>query len=204
MKLPKYDEANLVRKAKAGVKWAIAEIVEQHSQRIYNLALRLMQNQEDAEDVLQETFLIFIDKIHSFEEKSSIGTWLYRIGTNVALGKFRSKSHIDQDVSIHDPEFDSLKGYEIRNWPHHPEKEMDPESFNACLKKALEALSEEYRIVFVLRDLEGLSTRETADILNISVSNVKVRLMRSRLFLRDQLAKKLKCVERSSYENTRS
>jgi len=201
LKLPKYDEAQVVKKAKAGDQWAIAEIVEQHSRRIYNLALRIMQNEEDAEDVLQETFLIFIDKIHSFEEKSSIGTWLYRIGTNVALGKFRGKSHIDPEVSIHDPEFDSLKGHEIRDWPNHPEKELDPDSFNACLKEALKSLSEEYRIVFVLRDLEGLSTRETANILNISVSNVKVRLMRSRLFLRDQLADKLKCVERNSYES---
>ena len=77
---------------------------------------------------------------------------------------------------------------------------MDPESFNECLKKALQTLSEDYRFVFVLRDLEGLSTKETAKLLKITESNVKVRLMRARLFLRDQLAKKLKCVERREYE----
>ncbi|MBC8346481.1 MAG: sigma-70 family RNA polymerase sigma factor [Candidatus Marinimicrobia bacterium] len=197
MKTPEYDETHLVEKAKAGDEWAIASIVEQQSHHIYNLALRLMQNQEDAEDVLQETFLIFIDKIQTFKGASSIGTWLYRIGTNVALGKLRAKDYIDRDISIHDPGFESLKGYEIRNWPDHPENELDPESFHSCLKKALKELSEDYRIVFVLRDLEGVSTNKTAEILNISVSNVKVRLMRARLFLRDQLAKKLKCVEKN-------
>jgi RNA polymerase sigma-70 factor, ECF subfamily len=195
-----YNEAHLVKKAKAGEQWAIAALVENHSSKVYNLALRLMQNQEDAEDVLQETFLVFMDKIHSFKGNASIGTWLYRIGTNVALGKLRVKDYIDRDISIHDPGFESLKGYEIRNWPDHPENELDPESFNECLKKELQTLSEDYRFVFVLRDLEGLSTKETAKLLKITESNVKVRLMRARLFLRDQLAKKLKCVERREYE----
>jgi len=190
------EETHLVEKAKAGDEWAITAIVKQQSQKIYNLALRLMQNQEDAEDVLQETFIIFINKIKSFNGESSVGTWLYRIGTNVALGKLRSKDYINWDISVPDSQFESLKGYEIRNWPDYPGDEMGPEAFHACLKKALKALPQDYRIVFVLRDLESISTKETADILNISVSNVKIRLMRSRLLLRDQLAKKLKCVER--------
>lgn len=182
--------------AKAGEKWAIAEIVSRESGRVYNLALKLLQNKEDAEDVLQETFLIFINKVQSFRGESSLSTWLFRVTTNVALNKMRAKELIDKDISIHDPDFESLKGYEIRNWPIHPEDEMDEKAFQDCLKVAMNALSEDYRIVFVLRDLEGMSTKETARLLNISESNVKIRLMRARLLLRDQLAIKLKCVEK--------
>lgn len=186
----------LVGKAKAGDKSAIASIVANESGRIFNLGLKLMQNVEDAEDILQETFLIFINKISTFKENSSIGTWLYRIATNVALGKLRAKELINKDISIHNTDFESLKGYEIRNWPHEPEKEMDADAFQDCLQMAMKTLPDDYRIVFVLRDLEGMSTKETARLLNISESNVKIRLMRGRLILRDQLAIKLKCVER--------
>lgn len=189
-------EIVLVGQAKAGDKSAIASIVENESGRIFNLGLKLMQNTEDAEDVLQETFLIFINKISTFKENSSIGTWLYRIATNVALGKLRAKELINKDISIHDTDFESLKGYEIRNWPYEPEKEMDVDAFQDCLQMAMKALPDDYRIVFVLRDFEGMSTKETARLLNISESNVKIRLMRGRLFLRDQLAIKLKCVEK--------
>lgn len=189
-------EIVLVGKAKAGDKSAIASIVANESGRIFNLGLKLMQNVEDAEDILQETFLIFINKISTFKENSSIGTWLYRIATNVALGKLRAKELINKDISIHDTDFESLKGYEIRNWPHEPEKEMDADAFQDCLQMAMKTLPDDYRIVFVLRDLEGMSTKETARLLNISESNVKIRLMRGRLILRDQLAIKLKCVER--------
>ncbi len=190
------DEAHLVKMAKTGDKWAIAEIVSRESGRVYNLALKLLRNKEDAEDVLQETFLIFMNKVQSYRGESSLSTWLFRVTTNVALSKMRAKELIDKDISIHDPDFESLKGYEIRNWPNHPENEMDKKAFSDCLTKALNRLSEDYRVVFVLRDLEGMSTKETSKILGISISNVKVRLMRARLLLRDQLAIKLKCVER--------
>lgn len=189
-------EAQLIATALDGDRLALSRLVETLSPKIYNLALRIMRNEEDAEDVLQETFIIMMNKLASFSQRSSLYTWLYRVATNVAMGKLREKKHVDQNVSVHDPEFESLRGYEIRNWPDHLEDELNQEGFDECLKKAMQDLSENYRAVFVLRDLEGLSTRETAEVLEISEGNVKVRLMRARLYLRDQLAHHLKCVER--------
>ncbi len=188
-------EAQLIRSAQNGDKAALAAIVNYHSPKIYNLGLRIMRNEEDAEDVLQETFIILMKKLDTFAGRSSLYTWLYRVATNVALGKIRERKHMDEDISIHDPEFESLRGYEIREFPAHLEDELDAEGFDDCLKKAMEELPENYRAVFVLRDLEGLSTKEAAKVLEISEANVKVRLMRARLYLRDQLAHHLKCVE---------
>lgn len=188
-------EDQLVGAARRGDEAALSRLVERYSPRIYNLARRIMRNREDAEDVLQETFLIMIKKLDTFSGKSSLYTWLYRIATNVALGKLREKKHIPPTVSIHDPEFEALRGYQIRHWPDHLEDRLKGEEFRACLNRALQELPENYRAVFILRDLEGLSIKESARVLGISAGNVKVQLMRARLFLRDQLAHHLKCVE---------
>ncbi|RMF06267.1 MAG: sigma-70 family RNA polymerase sigma factor [Candidatus Neomarinimicrobiota bacterium] len=192
------SESELIRRAKDGDQQAMSLLVERHSGRIYNLALRLMDNREDAEDVLQETFMILVQKLHTFSERSTLYTWLYRIATNVALGKLRQKKIVDDFVSVHDPDFEHVRGFDIKDWPDHLEEKIDEEEFRECLRKAMAVLPENYREVFVLRDLENLSTRETAKILDISEANVKVRLMRARLFLRDQLANHFQCVEGSS------
>ncbi len=188
-------EKQLIEKAKNGDKTAISELVHRYSSRIYSLALRIMRNEEDAEDVLQETFIIMIRKIHTFSGRSSFYTWLYRVAANVALGKLRQKKHIDSKVSIYESEFETLRGSGLHNWPDQLDSRINDKQFRECLKQAMVDLPENHRAVFVLRDLENLSTRETADILNISEANVKVRLMRARLFLRDQLMHHLKCME---------
>jgi RNA polymerase sigma-70 factor (ECF subfamily) len=188
-------ERELTTAAKDGDQNAIAQLVKEYSPKIYNLALRIMRNEEDAEDVLQETFLTMMRKLSSFRGESSLYTWLYRIGTNIALGKLREKKHMDTQIAVDGPEFDNLRGLEISDWPEHLEEKFDSETFQACLKQAMNDLPDHYRAVFVLRDLENMSTRESAKILDISEANVKVRLMRARLFLRDQIAFHLKCME---------
>lgn len=192
------EEKQLITDAKNGDQSAFAELVRIHSTRIYNLALRIMQNQEDAEDVLQETFITMIKKIHTFSEKSSLYTWLYRIASNIAYGKFREKKHMDPGAVPDELQIKPLKGYELHHWPDYLENELDNEAFRNCLMKALKELPEHYSSVFILRDLENQSTKSTAEILNISEANVKVRLMRARLFLRDQLLNHFKCVDRPS------
>ncbi len=189
------SESELIRLAKSGDNGAMSALVEQHSARIYSLARRLMENDEDAEDVLQETFVIMLNKLNTFSERSSLYTWLYRIATNVALGKLRQKKYVDNYVSVHDTEFEHVRGIDIVEWPDHLEEKVDEEEFRECLSKAMALLPENYREVFILRDLENLSTRETAKLLDISEANTKVRLMRARLFLRDQLANHFKCIE---------
>ncbi len=158
-----------------------------------------MKNEEDAEDVLQETFIIMLNKLNTFEGKSSLYTWLYRVATNVALGKLRKKKNIDDSRSYDKIEFENISSLEIADWPDHLSEEFDTEEFHKCLQRAMDELPDHYRAVFILRDLEGHSTRNTAKILEISEANVKVRLMRARLYLRDQLAYHLKCVNRGEY-----
>lgn len=187
-------ETDLVRRAQAGDRSALAELVRLYSPRIYSLALRIMRNSEDAEDVLQETFVLMMKKITQFSGRSGFYTWLYRVASNVALGKLREKKYSDKTISVDDPEFQYLQGSQLADWPDHLEEKLDDEQFRNCLSRAMEDLPEHYRAVFVIRDLENLSTRETAEVLKISEANVKIRLMRARLFLRDQLAHHLKCV----------
>lgn len=193
------SESVLISKAQKGDKKASSILVNQYSSRIYAVAFRLMQNEEDAEDVLQETFIIMLNKLHMFEGKSSLYTWLYRVATNVALGKLRKKKNIDDSRSNNNIEFENISSLEFADWPDHLAEEFDTEEFHKCLQKAMNELPDHYRAVFILRDLEGHSTRNTAKILEISEANVKVRLMRARLYLRDQLAYHLKCVDRGDY-----
>lgn len=194
------SESKLITLAQEGDKKAISQLVNKYSPRIYAIAFRLMQNEEDAEDVLQETFIIMIDKLHTFKGRSTLYTWLYRVATNVALGRLRKKKNIDDSVSYDKIEFENFSSLDNADWPDHLEEKFDSEEFRKCLDRALEELPDHYRAVFILRDLEGHSTRNTAKILEISEANVKVRLMRARLYLRDQMAYHLKCIDRGNYE----
>lgn len=193
------SEEKLIAAAQEGDKKAISQLVNKYSPRIYAIAFRLMQNEEDAEDVLQETFIIMINKLNTFKGKSTLYTWLYRVATNVALGKLRKKKNIDDSVSFDKIEFDNLNSLENADWPDHLDEEFDTEEFRKCLNRAMDELPDHYRMVFILRDLEGHSTRNTAKILEISEANVKVRLMRARLYLRDQMLYHLKCMQRGDY-----
>jgi len=193
------SEKTLIALAQKGNKKATSALVNKYSPRIYAIAFRLMQNEEDAEDVLQETFIIMINKLDTFEGKSTLYTWLYRVATNVALGKLRKKKNVDDSVSYDKVEFENLSTLDHAEWPDHLEEKFNTEEFRECLNKALEELPDHYRTVFILRDLEGHSTRNTAKILDISEANVKVRLMRARLYLRDQMLHHLKCIQRGEY-----
>lgn len=195
----KLSEEKLIASAQKGDKKAISQLVNKYSPRIYAIAFRLMQNEEDAEDVLQETFIIMIKKLNTFEGKSTLYTWLYRVATNVALGKLRKKKNIDDSVSFDKLDFENLKPADGATWPDDIEDEFNTEEFRKCLDRAMNELPDHYRTVFILRDLEGHSTRDTAKILEISEANVKVRLMRARLFLRDQMLYHLKCMQRGDY-----
>jgi RNA polymerase sigma-70 factor (ECF subfamily) len=189
------SEIELIEKAKLGDNNAITELVKMHSPKIYNLGLKMMRNPVDAEDVLQETFIKMLAKIHTFEGRSSLYTWLYRIATNVSLEKLSDKYNKNVYASLDDPEYyenGHVEPYEI---PEYFEEKMSDETFKKYLDMAIEGLNEKHRAVFVLRDIEGMNVEETAQILNLSVSNVKVRLMRARLFLRDRLTEYFKSEE---------
>ncbi len=182
------SEAQFVAALKAGSQAAFAEMVERYSPTVYNLALRLINNAQEAEDVLQETFISAFRALDRFEGRSQLGTWLYRIAYNAALMRLRRRqiptSSIDEPLTTDEGE--SLPR-QLVDWTALPEDLLLSGELRHVLDAAMAVLPATLRSVFVLRDIEGLSTAETADALNLTETNVKVRLHRARLALREQL-----------------
>ena len=182
------DEITLVQKAKDGDKLALSQLVNKYSERIYNLALRILRNHEDAEDVLQETFLTVVEKLNTFDGRSGFFTWIYRIATNASLMRLRKKKFMFQKLN---EESDFQKSVESRvfvDWSQDPSLNIYDKEIKHKIDQAVNSLSDIYRSVFILRDIEGLSIKETSEILNITQENVKIRLRRARQFLRDYLS----------------
>ncbi|KAA3611104.1 MAG: sigma-70 family RNA polymerase sigma factor [Calditrichaeota bacterium] len=182
------EENEIIELAKQGDKHAMSVLVNRYSKRVYNLALRILRNKEEAEDILQETFLTVVAKLHMFDGRSSFFTWVYRIATNSALmllrkKKIRKANFKDNDF---DPEQTELNN--LVDWSQDPTIDVSNEETRAKIDEAIGTLKEKYKTVFILRDIEGLSTREASEILNITEENVKIRLLRARQFLRGQLS----------------
>lgn len=172
----------------AGDRAEFARLVDAYSRPVYYLGLRMLGNTQDAEDVLQNTFLNALMHISEFEGRSSLQTWLYRIAANEALMLIRRKKpQIDLEVmeSGYEPD---LTPTQFMDWSALPEDELLSGEGRQVLDQAVAQLPESLRIVFILRDVEGLSIKETADALNLTETNVKTRLLRARLFLREQLS----------------
>ena len=166
-----------------------AHVVEEYSPLIYRLGLKMLKNPQDAEDILQETFIKAYRHIGSFDGRSSISTWLYRIATNEALMLLRRKrpdSISFEAPSVHETE--PQEPLQIVDWCCLPEEDYLTAESRARLNEAIDRLPTSLRVVFLLRDIEGLSTRETAEVLDISEMAVKTRLSRARLRLREDLS----------------
>jgi RNA polymerase sigma-70 factor (ECF subfamily) len=165
-------------------------MVERYSGTVYNLALRLMRNDAmAAEDVLQETFISAFRALDRFEGRSLLSTWLYRIAYNTALMRLRKRelATVSIDEPLANEEGDPIPR-QLVDWGAVPEQVLLDREMRRVLDKAVAALPETLRSVFVLRDIEGLSTAETAAILDLTDTNVKVRLHRARLALREKLS----------------
>ncbi|HYI92592.1 MAG TPA: RNA polymerase sigma factor [Bryobacteraceae bacterium] len=184
------DELALVDRSRAGDASAFSELVERYERKIYRLAKHITQNDEDAEDVLQESFMKAYTHLDSFQGDSKFYTWLVRIAVNEALMKLR-KRKTDRTVSLDEPQDtgEDLVAREIAVWDDDPEKKYSREELADILNKAVESLKPSFRTVFVLRDIEELSTEDTAETLGISVPAVKSRLLRARLQLRERLTR---------------
>jgi RNA polymerase sigma-70 factor (ECF subfamily) len=183
-----FDEASLVAQARRGDTVAFTELTEKYQRNIFRLAQNITQNREDAEDVLQETFLKAYQHLPEFEGHSKFYTWVVRIAVNEALMKLRKRKWdktvwLDEPVTVGE---DSV-AREIAVWEDNPEQRYSQEELREILDKAVNALATPYRTVFALRDMEGLSTEETAQALELSIPAVKSRLLRARLQLRDKL-----------------
>jgi len=184
-------EAELVRLAKLGNEEAFTEIVNIYSDRLYTLLVRMLRDSHEAEDALQETFITMIEKIGSFKGQSQLYTWLYRIASNIALMKLRSRTG-KMSTTIDEAALpEKVHGSNFLTVPDNPEERINNKELKEILNWAIGMLPPNYRSVFVLRDEEQLSVRETAGILGISKDNVKTRLRRARMTLRDLLAEKI-------------
>jgi RNA polymerase sigma-70 factor (ECF subfamily) len=183
------SDRQLLARIHTGDKAACAECIEQHGHKIYRLALQLMQNKADAEDVVQETFLNAFKAIDSFEGRSSISTWLYRIAYNVAMGKLRktNPTFLSIDETLIEKEGQKFVPRELFDWCCLPESDFASDEIRQELQRAIGEIPDTLRSVFVLRELEGLSTQETAEALDVSPEVVKTRLRRARLWLRERL-----------------
>ncbi|HTX35205.1 MAG TPA: sigma-70 family RNA polymerase sigma factor [Bryobacteraceae bacterium] len=187
------DESTLVAQSREGNTSAFAELVRRYEGKIFRLAQHVTQNREDAEDVLQETFMKAYEHLDQFQGNSKFYTWIVRIAVNQALMKLRRKKTgktVSLDETIDTGEDTVVR--EIAAWDENPEQRFSREEMGEILDSAIQSLEPPYRSVFVLRDIEELSTEETADALGLSIPAVKSRLLRARLQLREKLTRQFK------------
>ena len=175
---------------RSGDRLEFARLVEAYSGQIYQLALKMLGQPQDAEDVLQNTFLKAFQHIQGFEGRSSLSTWLYRIASNEALMLIRRKRPETPlvDLTPDEEEGDSFAPVNLADWCCLPEDELLTSEGRLRLDQAIQRLPEKLRIVFLLRDIEGLSIDETGQALDLSETAVKTRLLRARLRLREDLS----------------
>jgi RNA polymerase sigma-70 factor, ECF subfamily len=187
------DDRELVGRARTGDYQAFEQLVARYEQRVFKVVLGIVRHREDAEEAVQETFLKVVEHLDGFREESGFYTWLMRIAVNEGLTLLRKRKRrpaVQFDEQHGDEGFDSLPHPEfIAQWRETPDELASRAETRELLGEAIGELSEKYRLVFVLRDVEGLSTAETAQALGIGEANVKVRLMRARLMLRERLTR---------------
>ena len=181
------NESRLIELAKEGNRKALTQLVINYERTIYNFAFKICRNRDKAENIMQETFYSMIKHLNQFDNKSKLSTWLYRIVANHCLMEARKEKN-RQFVSINDD--DSL--FEDRytaDYSKLPTKYTENEELKKALDDAISKLSPDYRMIFLLRDVEGLSTEETAEASDLSISAVKSRLHRARAFLRNEITR---------------
>jgi len=173
----------------AGDRAEFARLVDAYSTQIYRLALKMLGTEQDAEDVLQNTFMKALQSIGTFEGRSSLSTWLYRIAVNEALMLLRrQKPTIPVAMEYEDDEDELQHPTQFTDWCCLPEEELLSDESKQHLDQAIRRLPERLQVVFLLRDIEGLSIRETSEALGLTETAVKTRLLRARLNLREHLS----------------
>ncbi len=190
------DELDLLRRARQGDFAAFETLVARFQPRVYGLARRILGQVQDAEDVTQQTFLSLIEHLDQFRGEASVATWVLRIATNHALKVLRKRRGLPtvplEASADPDDSYSTLPHPEyIAQWRDNPADLAQRTEVRQLVEQALADLGDKHRVVFVLRDIEGLTVKETAEALRLSEANVKVRLLRARLLLRERLTKTL-------------
>lgn len=184
------EDSELVDAINSGQNTLFYDLVKRYERRLYNFGFKICQDVQDAEDLVQETFLNVFKYLKDFRYETKFKNWLYKIASSVCIKKRRkSKFAPDRELSLDEflPEDKSQAPTEFPDWATAPLDQVLNQELSDTIRKAILSLPEKYRIVIMLRDLEGFNTDETAEILNVSPANVKVRLHRGRLYLREKL-----------------
>ena len=187
------EDLALVQAAREGDIGAFEQLLKRYDRNVFRIANHITQNREDAEDVVQDAFLKAYQKLDQFQGNSKFYTWLVRIAVNEALMKLR-KRKASKTVSI-DEDVETDEGFvprEVTDWSPNPEQLYKQAELGDILEKTIQGLPAGFRTVFVLRDVEGLSTEETAEALGLSIPAVKSMLLRARLQLRERLSRHFK------------
>ncbi|NLE40132.1 MAG: sigma-70 family RNA polymerase sigma factor [Pirellulaceae bacterium] len=189
--MPDDPDIQLVEAAQSGDYPAFESLVKKHEARVHRLAMRIVRQRQDAEEVVQQTFLSVLEHLGEFRRESVFTTWLLRIATNHGLALLRRRAS-RPTVSMDSPSDDDSPSRPefVAEWRQAPEEIAEDRETRQVLTQVLDELDLKYSLVFVLRDLEGFSIQETAETLHISEDNVKVRLLRARLMLRERLARR--------------
>jgi RNA polymerase sigma-70 factor (ECF subfamily) len=186
-------DEDLVSRARTKDFAAFEELVDRYEDKIFRLAFRFVRNETDAKEIVQDTFLLVWRKLDTFKGDSQFGSWLYRVATNTALMRLRAQRR-HPEISTEELPVDYLDNYGQvpaagENWAKRPDDELQSDELRRRIQKAVDELPEIYRTVFIIRDVEGLSTEETAEVLEISIPTVKTRLHRARLALRETITR---------------
>jgi RNA polymerase sigma-70 factor, ECF subfamily len=186
-------DEDLVARARTKDFTAFEELVDRYEDKIFRLAFRFVRNETEAKEIVQDTFLLVWRKLDTFKGDSQFGSWLYRVATNTALMRLRAQRR-HPEISTEELPIDYLDNYGQlpaagENWAKRPDDELQSDELRRRIQKAVDELPEIYRTVFIIRDVEGLSTEETAEVLEISIPTVKTRLHRARLALRDAITR---------------
>lgn len=188
---PKIDQDyEIIKAIQAGRNDLFAELVQRYERPLYHFGLKMCAEPRDAEDVVQETFLNAFRYLKDFRYETKFKNWLYRIATSNCIKKRRkSKFAPERELSLEEflPQDEAAVDHQVPAWATLPLEQVLNEELGRTLKQAILEVPEKYRVVLVLRDIEGFSTEESAQILNLTPANIKVRLHRARLFLREKL-----------------
>lgn len=183
-----FDESQLLAALRDGNPIAFKQLFDTYSDKLYRLAIGLLQVENDAEDVVQESFLRLLENLEKFEGRSRLNTWLYRVTYNRCIDLLRQRHPESRFVDDYEIDENIPSPTILIDWKNRPEICVMSGEIETLLNATIADLPEKLRAIFILRELEGLSTQETANILEISVSAAKVRLHRARLLLREKLS----------------
>lgn len=186
----KDEDFDLIQAINAGQVDKFHELVKRYEQRLYNFSLRMCHDHSDAEDMVQDTFLNVFKYLKDFRYETKFKNWLYKVAASTCIKKRRrSKFAPEKELSLDEfrPADEAEAAETVPEWTLMPLEKLLNEELSSAIHRGIISIPKKYRMVIVLRDIEGFSTAETAEILNLSPANVKVRLHRARLYLRDKL-----------------